>query len=209
VTYAHGTATITGGTDTKTVTHGLGYAPAITDIILSPLDDLAGRTLYPDNVTAVTFDAVLSFTDVPGADHSFNWIIPFPLGSDVPSAAGDVYLDGKALAVISISEGFVAIGAEYDKWDTTKKQAVRKFNVKGISRRWTVRFIENAVGWSGGCAASFQQTASAGTAVAFTCDSEVRIINTTVQIAGMDLGPIQDLGGKNIRYCTVQLLEAS
>lgn len=203
--YAHGTATITGGTTTITVPHGLTFAPALGDITLTPLDDLEGRTLYPSNPTATTFDANISFMDVPTTNHSFNWLIP----SDIPSAAGDVYLDGKALAVNRIGESFVVVGAEYDVWDATKKKAVRKLNAKGVSRRWTVSFVENAVGWSSGCALSFQQSASAGTAVTFTCTSEVRLIDTTVQITGMDIGPIQDLGGKNIRYCTVQLLEAS
>lgn len=118
-------------------------------------------------------------------------------------------LDGKTLVVTSMSESDEAIGAESVVWDTTKNKAMKKFTVKGMSRSWTVAFTENNVNWTSGSAVSFQSTASAGTAVTFTVTDEVDVISATVKIKAIQIGPIQDLAGKNIRRCTVNLLEVS
>jgi hypothetical protein len=118
-------------------------------------------------------------------------------------------LDGKTLTSLAISESLEVIGYEWDAWDTTTYKAVKKLAPFGVVRRWVVNYAEDNVSWSSGSALSFQNTASAGTAVTFTVDDQVRIISATVKIKKVDIGPIQDLAGHNIRHVTVELLETS
>jgi hypothetical protein len=118
-------------------------------------------------------------------------------------------LDGKTLNVQSMSDAHVPIAVEHIVWDTTLKKAVKKLNVYGVSRSWTVAFSEDNVSWSSGSALSFQNTASAGTAVTFAVSDEVRVISASVKIKKVDVGPLQDLAGHNIRHVTLELLETS
>jgi hypothetical protein len=118
-------------------------------------------------------------------------------------------LDGKTLTALSITEDLEIIGYEWDQWDATTYKAVKKLTPFGASHRWTVRFAEDSVAWSSGSALSFQNTASAGTAVTFTITDQVRVVSATVKIKKVDVGPIEDLAGHNIRRVTLELLETS
>ncbi len=118
-------------------------------------------------------------------------------------------LNGKGLVVTSMSESDEVIGGEYVVWDQTKGEAMKKFDVKGLARRWTVAFVEDNVAWSSGNALSFQETLSSDEAVIFEVTDEVDVIVATVKIKSIQIGPIQDLAGKNIRRCIVSLLEVS
>ncbi len=108
-----------------------------------------------------------------------------------------------------MSEVNEAIGFEYAVWDTNRSAAMKKFDSKGNARTWTVAFVEDAIAWLSGNAYSFQQTASAGTAVTFTITDEVDVVSATVKIKAVQIGPVQNLAGKNIRHCVVDLLEVS
>lgn len=118
-------------------------------------------------------------------------------------------LDGKTLVVTSMTESDEVIGGEYVKWDSTKNFAMKKFDAKGLARSWTVAFTEDNVASSSGSAKSFQGSASAGLAVTFAVTDEVDVISATVKIKAVQIGPVQDLAGKNIRRCIVHLLEVS
>lgn len=118
-------------------------------------------------------------------------------------------LDSKTHTVTSMSESDEVIGSEYVVWDSTKNSAMKKLSVKGLARSWVVAFSEDNVTWTSGNAVSFQAIASAGTAVTFTITDEVDVVSATVKIKSVDIGPIQDLAGKNIRRCVVKLLEVA
>jgi hypothetical protein len=118
-------------------------------------------------------------------------------------------LNGKGLMVTSMSEFNEVIGGEYIVWDQTRGEAMKKLDVKGLARRWTVAFVEDNVAWSSGNALSFQETLGADEAVIFEVTDEVNTIVTTVKIKAVQIGPVQDLAGKNIRRCIVDLVEVS
>jgi hypothetical protein len=118
-------------------------------------------------------------------------------------------LDGKTLTVTSISETLEVIATEYDQWNVTDYTIKRKLFVRGSVRNWAVVYVEDNVNWTSGSAVSFQATASAGSAVTFAITDQVRVISTTVKIKKVNIGPIEDLAGKNIRYVTLELLETS
>lgn len=76
-----GTATITAGNTTVTVDHT--YGSDDFEVILTPLDDLGGRTAYPSGKTDTQF--VINISSMDLADHSFDWI----LAEGTPAAAAE------------------------------------------------------------------------------------------------------------------------
>jgi hypothetical protein len=81
-------ATILAGQTSVTVTDTLSSAPLIQNIILTPQDDLGGRTYWPSNVTATTFQININTTD-PFTAHTFAWaILAAPAAPTPPSPPG-------------------------------------------------------------------------------------------------------------------------
>lgn len=116
-----------------------------------------------------------------------------------------VTLDGKTLDCKSLGEGFEVVASQWDAWISGAFK--RKVKVRGIVRNWALDCVENGVAWASSQAKSFEDTAAAGTTVAFAVTDEVRVINTTVYILAVAI-QAADLAGKNIRYFTVTLQEA-
>lgn len=69
----HGTATVLHDTISIAVTHTLGVAPSIDDIILTPQDDLSGLSYYPSLPTLTTF--TINISGPAMIDHAFTWFI--------------------------------------------------------------------------------------------------------------------------------------
>ena len=68
-----GSATITSGTTSVTVSHGLSVTPSITQIQATLRTDATGLTrYYISNVTATTFD--INANAAPSADAIFSWL---------------------------------------------------------------------------------------------------------------------------------------
>jgi hypothetical protein len=116
-----------------------------------------------------------------------------------------VTLDGKTLDVKSLGEDFQAVNSQWDAWENQAYK--RKLKVVGKVRQWTLDCVENNVAWASSQAKSFQDSATAGSTVSFSVTDEVRVINTTVYILGVQIH-VADLAGKNIRYFTLSLQEA-
>lgn len=79
-----GTAIIPAGNTYIDVAHGLATTPDISQISLTPQDDLGGRTYWPSNVGQATFRINMSFAD-PDTNHSFSWQISVPVGQQGPA----------------------------------------------------------------------------------------------------------------------------
>lgn len=114
-------------------------------------------------------------------------------------------LDGKTLDVKSLDEDAPVIDAQWDAW--LSGWYSRKVKVRGIYRVWTLSCVEKEVAWASSQVKSFEDNAAWGTILAFVVTDEVRVINTSVRILGVQIH-IADLGGKNIRYFTLTLQEA-
>lgn len=71
VTENKGSATVLSGNTSVTVTHGLGYTPGASSIMVTANSDLAGASFYVLNVTATTFD--IGMSSAPAANKSFSW----------------------------------------------------------------------------------------------------------------------------------------
>lgn len=69
--FQHDTATIPAGVAFVDVTHLLTWVPTIDDILLTPEDDLGGRSFWVSNVGAVTFRINMNPIDL--VDHVFTW----------------------------------------------------------------------------------------------------------------------------------------
>ncbi len=69
--FSHWTATVTAGNAGVVVTHGLLWVPTIDDILLTPNDDLGGRSFWVSNVGALTFTINMNPIDI--VDHTFTW----------------------------------------------------------------------------------------------------------------------------------------
>jgi hypothetical protein len=82
-----GTAIITAGNISVTTPHGLAVTPTLSDIQISTLDDLGGKTSWPSNPTATEFTINISSMD-PDVDHQFSWMISYlssiEVGSSIP-----------------------------------------------------------------------------------------------------------------------------
>jgi hypothetical protein len=118
-----------------------------------------------------------------------------------------VTLDGKTLNVRSLSEDFKVLNSQSDGWQSGAY--TRKIKPIGIIRVWTVECFENAVAWASCQAKSFEDIGQAGSTVTFAITDEARVLNTTVLILGVTIGPLHDLGGKNIRDFTLTLQETT
>jgi hypothetical protein len=116
-----------------------------------------------------------------------------------------VTLDGKTLDCKSFGEGAEVVASQWDAWVSSAFK--RKVQVRGVVRAWTLDCVENGVAWASSQAKSFEDTAAAGTTVAFVVTDEVRVISTTVYILAVAI-QAADLAGKNIRYFTLTLQEA-
>jgi hypothetical protein len=102
-----GQATITAGNTSVTVDHTFGVDTF--EAILTPLDDLGGRTFYPSNKTATQFD--INISDMDFADHSFDWILVE--GTPSPAAEEDHYCTvAQVKEVLRIQTDIVAHDAE-------------------------------------------------------------------------------------------------
>jgi hypothetical protein len=86
-----GTATIIAGNAFVDVPHGLSSTPNISQISLTPQDDLGGRTYWPSNVGSATFRINMSFAD-PDTNHSFSWQISVPAGQQGPAPPVSAYI---------------------------------------------------------------------------------------------------------------------
>lgn len=116
-----------------------------------------------------------------------------------------VTLDGKTLDCKSMSEDFQTFKSEWDAWENQAYK--RKVKVKGVISGWTLDCVENGVAWASSQTKSFQDTATAGSTVAFVVTDEVRVINTSVYILAVQIY-VADIAGKNIRHFSLTLQEA-
>lgn len=114
-------------------------------------------------------------------------------------------LDGKTLNCLSIGESSDAARTEWDAWVSGAFK--HKYKAHGVIRRFTVECEESDAAYSGSQYESFLATAAAGSTVAFAVADQVRVYSGSVYITGVSLRA-QDLAGKNVRYFTLQLLEA-
>lgn len=69
--FKSGTATITAGSTSVSVTHGSGVVPGDDDVRVTPLDNLNGRSFWVDTIGAVVFKINIDVGDI--GDHTFNW----------------------------------------------------------------------------------------------------------------------------------------
>lgn len=79
-----GSATILAGNTYVDVLHGLSFTPTIDEIVLTPQDDLAGRTFWPSNPASTTFRINISMID-PDVDHAFTYQIIVSPGPTSPT----------------------------------------------------------------------------------------------------------------------------
>ena len=68
-----GSATITAGNTYADVPHGLSFIPTIDQIVLTPQDDLGGRTFWPSNPGSTTFRINIGSIDL--VNHVFSFQI--------------------------------------------------------------------------------------------------------------------------------------
>ena len=116
-----------------------------------------------------------------------------------------VTLDGKTLDVRALGEDLEVVNSQWDVWENQTYK--RKVKVLGIVRHWTLECVENNVAWSSSQVKSFEDTAAVGTTVTFVVTDEVRVVNTSVYVLGVQI-QVADLAGKNIRHFTLTLQEA-
>jgi hypothetical protein len=69
-----GSATITKTNVFVEVPHGLGFAPDLDDITVTPKDDLGGRSYWPSDPTITSFRININVPD-PESDHLFGYTI--------------------------------------------------------------------------------------------------------------------------------------
>ena len=116
-----------------------------------------------------------------------------------------VSLDGKTLDVRGLDEDLEVVNSQWETWQNQTYK--RKVKVLGIVRHWTLECVENNVAWSSSQVKSFEDTAAVGTTVTFVVTDEVRVVNTSVYVLGVQI-QVADLAGKNIRHFTLTLQEA-
>lgn len=80
-----GSATVTAGSISVDVPHGLSVTPGVADISLTPQDDLGGRGFWPSNPTSTQFTINISFAD-PETNHAFSWAVSYSV--DILTVAG-------------------------------------------------------------------------------------------------------------------------
>jgi len=71
VTENSGEVTIPAGSSYVDVTHGLDITPSLKKIVLTPLDDLGGRSIWVSDANSTTFRINLSSVD--SIDHTIGW----------------------------------------------------------------------------------------------------------------------------------------
>jgi len=71
VTENSGEVTIPAGSSYVDVTHGLDITPSLKKIVLTPLDDLGGRSIWVSDANSSTFRINLSSVD--SIDHTIGW----------------------------------------------------------------------------------------------------------------------------------------
>lgn len=109
-----GSATILAGNTYVDVPHGLSAPPTIDQIIITPQDDLAGRTAWPSNPGASTFRINISTVD-PDVNHVFSWQIPSE-GEPAPPAPPAAPTLGVYIAASDVQSH---LNASYDSGSQT------------------------------------------------------------------------------------------
>ncbi len=71
ITENSGEVTIPAGSSYVDVTHGLDITPSLKNIVLTPLDDLGGRSIWVSDANSSTFRINLSSVD--SIDHTIGW----------------------------------------------------------------------------------------------------------------------------------------
>ena len=104
-----GTATITAGSTSVVVAHGLTSTPPLANIAVTPLDDLGGRSFWPSNPTSSQFTINIDSMDT--VSHQFSWAIIYNVdietGGTVPGAPTGTYCtsdDVKAFSKVSYTD---------------------------------------------------------------------------------------------------------
>ena len=99
-----GTATITAGNTSVTVPHGLSTIPALKDITVTPLDDIAPWACWPSDPDATNFTINISSMDTK--DHDFSWGVVYEVA--VAGGGGSGYActstDVKAYSKIAYTD---------------------------------------------------------------------------------------------------------
>lgn len=120
-----GTATISVGADSVIVTHGLGSAPLISNINVSPQENYQGMSYWVQDITSTTFkikmDTTVAFDDATEA-ISFSWQI---FNADVVSITNNDY---------RTFEDFLAVGDGITNDSAAVVNALKSgYPIKGIS----------------------------------------------------------------------------
>jgi hypothetical protein len=129
VILGNGTATIPAGQTFVVVNHGISSTPSLSQIGLTPQDDLGGRSYWPSNPAPTTFQINIGSEDV--TNHMFSWFI---VGVGAP-AAGAAY--------ITTSDVQEHLNATYDA--VKDVYTVYGLNIAGASFLTHVTFANNYV----------------------------------------------------------------
>lgn len=101
-----GTATITAGSTSVVISHGLATTPNLADISVTPLDDLGGRGFWPSDPTSTQFTINIASQDL--TSHQFSWMISYSVDIETgPSAPVGAYCtsdDVKAFSKIAYTD---------------------------------------------------------------------------------------------------------
>jgi hypothetical protein len=131
---AKGTATVTKGTTSVVVPHGLSITPSVSDILLEPQDDLQGIDKWPSNPTSTTFQINLASQSM--VDHVFTWVI---LGVVAPAPPTPTTPPGAFPIVIADVQAH--LNANYDS--TAKTYSVYGLTIADTVMQAQVTFANN------------------------------------------------------------------
>jgi hypothetical protein len=194
------TATVLAGNTFVDAPHGLGSTPSITDLYVTPADDLEGRTFWTDTPTPTTFRINIMSQDTK--NHVFNW---FYSGSG-PPLTGAVTVDSFGLKCQFLSDDLVLVASDFDEWSAGQVMKTRKvYGAKGV---WKLSCFEGNVAWASSAAKYLRDKAESGGTVVLTINWGDRFTlgATTCYVTGIATD-LALTGGKNLRHFTVTFRE--